>query len=102
MGKGAQTMISSYVLDPDNIKHSFTPWPLIWKINIGQPSGRRYREGRIWYRMFSGGLVLVNPENKPDVAHIDRSYFLPGQGLVNRISMQPHSATILYSGQNQP
>ena len=100
MGKGPDTYIGCMVLDPEDIKNSFSPYPLVWNIDIGEPEGTRYRQGKIWFRDYSEGLVVMNPTDTAGVARLEEPYTLPGQGMVDEVPLPPRTGLVLFSEDN--
>lgn len=97
LAKGKKTLISFMVLDAGNMKKSYHPYPQIWERNIGRPLGPCYRQGNLWLRKYTSGLVLVNPGREEGVALFGSAYCLPDQREVRTIKIGAHTGLILSS-----
>ena len=95
LAKGKKTFISSMALDAGHMKKSFHSYSQLWETNIGRPLASCYRQGDLWLRKYTSGLVLVNPGHKEEVALLDSAYFLPDQREVRAIKIGAHTGLIL-------
>jgi hypothetical protein len=67
-----------------------------WKLDIGQPVGRKYRVGVGWRRDFTRGTVIIDPS--PSISQrfaLRRTYSLPGGRSATSVALAPGTALIL-------
>ncbi len=71
-----------------------TPSPY-WDVPIGTPSGPYSKAGAVYRRVFSNGLVLVNPTTSSATVALSEPYRNLGGTLVTSVTLAPHTGQIL-------
>jgi hypothetical protein len=101
-----QYSLASFLLaDPGNASYFFmpsvnaNPWALdrmARKAQVGTPRGTFFKEGGVYKRKFTDGLVLVNPSSTSRRVNLAaRHRDLSGNSVSRRLTMAPHSGKIL-------
>ena len=67
----------------------------LWELPLGSPEEPYAIEGGLFRRRFTGGWVIVNPEDRWLELALDRPMRTASGGLVRLVRMAPHSATFL-------
>jgi hypothetical protein len=67
----------------------------LWDIPIGAPSGKYFSGSSVYQRVYTNGLVLVNPGDSGRSVNLSRRYVTTGGSLVTSVSLAAHTASIL-------
>ena len=71
-----------------------TPSPY-WDVNIGTPSGAYTKSGSVYKRVFSNGLVLVNPTTSRATVALSAPYTNLDGNVVTSVTLAPHTGQVL-------
>jgi hypothetical protein len=70
-----------------------------WTTSIGQPAGSKLQVGVGWMRLYSGGVVLVNPSpTSAQMFSLGGAYTTPSGASVTSVTLQPGTGMILTGG----
>jgi hypothetical protein len=74
-------------------------WHPEWTVEIGMPSGPRYRVGSAWRRDFTGGTVLANVSASAEqTVPLGDSYLHPDGSSVDSVTLAPLTGIVLRAG----
>jgi hypothetical protein len=66
-----------------------------WDIPIGAPSGKYSSGSSVYRRVYTNGLVLVNPGDSSRSVQLSRRYVTTGGSLITSVTLAAHTASIL-------
>ena len=71
------------------------PWSPDWTIDIGTPTGARYRVGAAWRRDFTGGTVVVDPSTKTVTVKLGAQYRTQDGKVITTITLPSGTGAVL-------
>jgi hypothetical protein len=75
--------------------HGLTRWRSVWGRSIGSPTAAYHKIGASYVRVFTGGVVVVNPTGSKVHVRLRGRYRRAGT-TVSRVTVRPHRASILF------
>ena len=74
-------------------------WHPEWTIEIGTPTGPRYRVGSAWRRDYTGGTAIANiSASASQTVALGSTYLQPDGSAVNSVTLAPLTASVLRAG----
>ena len=79
------------------------PWSPEWTMDIGVPTGARYKVGVGWRRDYSGGTVILNPDpSASQTFQLGGTYSKPDGSALTSATLGPTDALILRGSSTTP
>jgi hypothetical protein len=73
---------------------ALSPWT-VDRLGIGHPMARRQRSGSVYFRRFSGGMVVVNPTGSASPMSLPGAYVMPNGARVSSLTLAAHTGLVL-------